>query len=176
MGGRCKYSFKQPQAWLQFKWLLESVMLVEVGCRKLCFNVLQVLSGTKDLQRLVIRYANLTGSIPCELFTDHKIKTIMLSFNGITGSLPACVLEVGGTQAVLYRQEWTAASGQSDSVLTLLRTPQSMLACSLHYRELLAEAVLRTDVATLPRAKKGIHTYGWNRAINHLIITHQSLI
>lgn len=39
---------------------------------------------------------NLTGTVPCALFSEHKLKTLMMSSNKLEGTLPSCVLEVSG--------------------------------------------------------------------------------
>jgi hypothetical protein len=64
----------------------------------LCCHVhcvrLQVLSDAPNLRRLMMGNTNITGRIPCRLFEDHKMKTVMFSVNQLEGPLPACVLEV----------------------------------------------------------------------------------
>jgi hypothetical protein len=35
-----------------------------------------------------------TGTVPCELFENHELRTLMFSINKLEGSLPACVLAV----------------------------------------------------------------------------------
>jgi hypothetical protein len=39
---------------------------------------------------------NLTGAVPCELFDNHELRTLMISINQLEGTLPACVLAVSG--------------------------------------------------------------------------------
>eukprot|EP00882_Tetradesmus_deserticola_P030012 GHRQ01033664.1.p1 GENE.GHRQ01033664.1~~GHRQ01033664.1.p1 ORF type:complete len:178 (-),score=61.11 GHRQ01033664.1:458-991(-) len=36
---------------------------------------------------------NVTGTVPCELFENHELRSLMISVNPLEGSLPACVLE-----------------------------------------------------------------------------------
>lgn len=78
-------------------------------------NVAKVLEDTANLQRLVIRYANLSGPITCEIFKQHKLKTLMLSFNPFTGSLPACVLE-SPTLEELYMSRLNLTGEIPDSI------------------------------------------------------------
>jgi hypothetical protein len=56
--------------------------------------VSQVFSKSKSIRRLMLGSTNLTGTVPCELFTEHDLRTVMFSINRLEGSLPACVLEV----------------------------------------------------------------------------------
>lgn len=37
---------------------------------------------------------NITGRIPCRLFEEHTLKTVMFSVNQLEGDLPDCVLQV----------------------------------------------------------------------------------
>lgn len=37
---------------------------------------------------------NITGRIPCRLFEEHEMKTVMFSVNKLEGDLPDCVLQV----------------------------------------------------------------------------------
>lgn len=39
---------------------------------------------------------NITGRIPCRLFEEHEMKTVMFSVNKLEGDLPECVLQVRG--------------------------------------------------------------------------------
>jgi hypothetical protein len=57
---------------------------------------LQVLAPNQGLRRLMLGATNLTGTVPCELFENHELSTLMVSINKLEGSLPACVLEVSG--------------------------------------------------------------------------------
>jgi hypothetical protein len=43
---------------------------------------------------------NITGTVPCRLFTEHQLRTLMFSVNKLDGSLPACVLGVSGTHVL----------------------------------------------------------------------------
>jgi len=56
--------------------------------------LLQVLSSATNLRRLMMGNANITGRIPCRLFEEHTLKTIMFSVNQLEGDLPECVLQV----------------------------------------------------------------------------------
>jgi hypothetical protein len=56
----------------------------------------QVLAPNKALRRLMMGATNLTGTVPCEFFENHELKTLMISINKLEGSLPACVLAVSG--------------------------------------------------------------------------------
>jgi hypothetical protein len=53
---------------------------------------------------------NITGRIPCKLFEDHAMKTVMFSVNQLEGGLPACVLEVRGGSWCLAFQAATVES------------------------------------------------------------------
>jgi hypothetical protein len=57
---------------------------------------LQVLAPSKSLRRLMMGATNITGTVPCELFENHELKTLMISINELEGTLPACVLAVSG--------------------------------------------------------------------------------
>eukprot|EP00882_Tetradesmus_deserticola_P025594 GHRQ01028125.1.p1 GENE.GHRQ01028125.1~~GHRQ01028125.1.p1 ORF type:complete len:288 (-),score=80.04 GHRQ01028125.1:459-1322(-) len=41
---------------------------------------------------------NVTGTVPCELFENHELRSLMISVNPLEGSLPACVLEVSSSR------------------------------------------------------------------------------
>jgi hypothetical protein len=59
-----------------------------------CFWLLQVLSTAPALRRLMMGNTNITGRIPCKLFEEHELKTVMFSVNKLEGELPDCVLAV----------------------------------------------------------------------------------
>lgn len=44
---------------------------------------------------------NITGRIPCRLFEEHELKTVMFSVNKLEGDLPDCVLAVSTTAAYI---------------------------------------------------------------------------
>lgn len=56
--------------------------------------LLQVLSTAPALRRLMMGNTNITGRIPCRLFEEHELKTVMFSVNQLEGDLPECVLAV----------------------------------------------------------------------------------
>jgi hypothetical protein len=58
--------------------------------------LLQVLSTVPALRRLMMGNTNITGRIPCRLFEEHEMKTVMFSVNKLEGDLPECVLGVSG--------------------------------------------------------------------------------
>lgn len=68
----------------------------------MCCAYVQVLADAPNLRRLMMGNTNITGRIPCRLFEDHKMKTVMFSVNQLEGELPACVLEVSWSLACSY--------------------------------------------------------------------------
>jgi hypothetical protein len=52
------------------------------------------MSTATNLRRLMMGNTNLTGTIPCRLFEEHTLKTLMFSVNKLEGELPDCVLAV----------------------------------------------------------------------------------
>ena len=56
--------------------------------------MLQMLKGTKTLERLFIRNTNMSGTIPCTLLEGKDLHSLYISYNhDIAGRLPACLLE-----------------------------------------------------------------------------------
>lgn len=53
-----------------------------------------MLSTAPALRRLMMGNTNITGRIPCSLFEEHELKTVMFSVNKLEGELPDCVLAV----------------------------------------------------------------------------------
>ena len=56
--------------------------------------MLQVLSTSRNLRRLMMGNTNITGTIPCRLFEEHELKTLMFSVNKLEGDMPECMLAV----------------------------------------------------------------------------------
>eukprot|EP00775_Hariotina_reticulata_P005586 gene5586-5825_t len=89
-GLQCK---RFPPAFGQFP-ALETLMLRYNDFNGDEFNsVAQVFSKSTAIRRLMLGATNLTGTVPCDLFTEHNLRTVMFSINKLEGSLPGCVLE-----------------------------------------------------------------------------------
>eukprot|EP00878_Enallax_costatus_P000366 GHUV01000451.1.p1 GENE.GHUV01000451.1~~GHUV01000451.1.p1 ORF type:complete len:1048 (+),score=213.52 GHUV01000451.1:292-3435(+) len=80
-------------------------------------NVAAVLSNSRHLRRLMIGSANLTGTVPCALFSEHQLMTLMMSGNKLEGTLPSCVLEDSNIQE-LYMSQTTLSGALPDSIST----------------------------------------------------------
>ncbi len=60
-------------------------------------NLATHLAPLTSLQRLFVRYSNLTGPLACGLTEPHGNLTILsVSGNEITGNIPECIMQVGG--------------------------------------------------------------------------------
>jgi hypothetical protein len=56
---------------------------------------LQIVAGLPALQNAFLRYTGLSGPLSCDLVANPSLTRLSISGNNVTGSLPACMLQVG---------------------------------------------------------------------------------